>query len=79
MRQATRSIVITFENTTSAIAMERFCEELHLPGRIAPLPSVLRAGCGMCYKAPIEAEDEIMNALDNNPAILWDEMYELDF
>lgn len=69
-------IIITFETTASAMAMQQLCEQKNMPGRISNLPGSLRAGCGICYKAPAEAEDELMDMLEEYPNILWDEVYE---
>lgn len=71
-------IIITFETTAAAMAMDKLCRDLDMPGRVSNLPGSLRAGCGICYKAPAEAEDVLMDLLDAHPNILWDELYEFD-
>lgn len=69
-------IIITFDTTASAMAMDKLCTTNNMPGKISNLPGSLRAGCGICYKAPAWAEDQLMELLDANPNVLWDEVYE---
>ena len=49
MRKRTKKIIITFENTHTAIKMETYCKEKNLPGRIIPVPGEISAGCGLCW------------------------------
>ncbi len=45
----TEKLVITFKNTTGAIAMERRCKENGIPGRLIPVPRSISASCGLCW------------------------------
>ncbi len=63
MREKQLTLVITFDTTTAAMEAERSFLDRGLPGRIIPLPREISAGCGLAWKAPPEAEEEILAAL----------------
>ena len=44
-------IIVAFDRTTDAMAMEKACMEDGVPGRISPMPPQISAGCGMVWKA----------------------------
>jgi predicted CoA-substrate-specific enzyme activase len=44
------SIVFSFSNTTQAMVFDASCETHHLPGKLIPLPSSVKAGCGFAWK-----------------------------
>ncbi|MBQ6360250.1 MAG: DUF3343 domain-containing protein [Lachnospiraceae bacterium] len=44
------------------MAMEDYCTAHDVAGRFIPLPSVVSAGCGMCWSAPPEAEKAVRAA-----------------
>jgi len=58
-RQKKPRLVIAFNTTTSALAFEDICKL----GRLIPLPSQVKAGCGLAYCANLEFEDEINKML----------------
>jgi len=62
MREKKACVVITFNTTAAAIAMEKLCLSAGLPGRLIPVPRSLSADCGMAWSAPIEARDRLENA-----------------
>ena len=39
--------LLTFFNTSGAIAVERFCKEHEIPGRLIPVPREISASCGL--------------------------------
>lgn len=39
--------LLTFHTTTAAMAMEDYCHEHGIPGRMIPLPQEISAGCGL--------------------------------
>ena len=47
-------IVIPFDTTTDAMAMEAACADLGIPGRLIPLPREISAGCGLSWRIGIE-------------------------
>ena len=50
MRQSREFLVITFSETTDAMAAEKVFAEKGIPGRIIPIPRQLSAGCGLSFK-----------------------------
>ena len=48
--------LLTFYNTSGAIAVERFCKEHQIPGRLIPVPREISASCGLSWT--VEAEQE---------------------
>jgi len=54
-RERRLKVIVTFPNTTSALAMETSCRRDGMPGRIIPVPNRISAGCGFSWCA--DAED----------------------
>ena len=52
-------LLVTFTTTTDAIAMESYCLANDVPGRLIPVPSVISAGCGMCWSAPYAQRERV--------------------
>ncbi len=63
MREKTLRTVVAFHTTTDALAVETYCGEHAVPGRLIPLPTIISAGCGMCWSAPDEAKDAVAEAV----------------
>lgn len=42
--------LLTFHTTTAAMAMEDYCHEYGIPGRMIPLPQEISAGCGLAWR-----------------------------
>lgn len=63
MREKTLRTVVAFHTTTDALAVETYCAEHGVPGRLIPLPTIISAGCGMCYSAPDEASAAVVKAV----------------
>ena len=57
------TLIITFDTTTQAMAMEKFCAQRNLPGRLIAVPREITAGCGLSWKALPEEKDRLMEAL----------------
>lgn len=53
MREKRLMLIVTFAATASAMAMEKACAARGVPGRLIPVPAEVRAGCGMCWCAPV--------------------------
>ena len=64
MRAKKPALVIAFQNVTDALAVEKFCQEESLPGRIIPIPREITAGCGLAWKAEPEDQETLVSALD---------------
>jgi hypothetical protein len=62
MRDKTLKLVLTFYTTTAAMAMERLCADVHLPGRLIPVPREITAGCGMAWCAAPQDRQNLLNA-----------------
>jgi len=70
MRVKTRKLVIAFETTTDVLAFEAVCTL----GRIIPLPTEVKAGCGLAYCADVEHEkeiDQLLKSFTHTKKILW--------
>lgn len=55
MRAKKPYVILTFDTTHAAMAVEKECMEKGIPGRIIPLPREISAGCGLSFRIP-EAE-----------------------
>ena len=64
MREKELRTVIAFHTTTDAIAVESYCLSNGVPGRLIPLPTVISAGCGLCWSAPDEAGAAVAQAAE---------------
>ena len=65
MRTKKLRLIISFHTTVAAMAMEEWCLEHGIPGRLIPIPREITAGCGMAWSAPPEAESEVKQAADD--------------
>ncbi len=77
MLKKTLSLVITFHETTQALAAESHCGAAGLPGRLIPVPREITAGCGLAWKAEPNAKDRLCAALDE-AQIIWAEAHILE-
>lgn len=76
MREKRLQLIISFESTANAMAVERFCMGNGLPGRLIPVPKEITAGCGLAWKADITQKDELLKAFAREN-IEYDGVYEL--
>ena len=77
MRQKKKALVVTFSATTDAMAMERYCLEHQLPGRLIPSPREIHAGCGLAWKTLPEEKEHFTQALQD-AGIRWEAMEVLE-
>ena len=77
MRQKKPTLIITFATTTQAMAVEKFCMEHGLPGRIIPVPREITAGCGLSWKAAPGDQQQLAAALEES-GLGWEEMHILE-
>ena len=49
--------LLTFFNTSGASAVERFCTERGIPGRLIPVPREISASCGLSWAVLQEEKD----------------------
>ena len=73
MRESREFLVITFSETSDAMAAESLFQERQIPGRIIPIPRQLSAGCGLSWKTE-PAERENVRAALLDAGIRWHEM-----
>ena len=67
MREKKKYRIISFHTTTEAIAMEKKCGKMHIPGRLIPTPREISASCGLAWRMTEEeymAYEEIINQLE---------------
>ena len=66
-------LVISFNKTTDAMAVEEYCLNNNIEGRLIPLPKEISAGCGLAWKCEI-ANKELLNDIN----IKYDKIIELE-
>ena len=64
MRQKKPFLIITFSATADAMALEKYCLEHQLPGRLIPIPREIHAGCGLAWKTQPDGEARFRSVLD---------------
>ena len=77
MRKKRDAFVIAFDETTQAMAMDRFCTQNGLPGRLIPVPREITAGCGLAWKAEPKDEPVLMKVLEKEE-IIWSSTHMLE-
>ena len=65
MREKRDYILLTFQTTTHAMAMEKSCHKEGIPGRIIPLPAAISAGCGLSWRMLPDEYEEYESNLAN--------------
>ena len=55
--------VVVFATTADAMYMEQVCRENGVPGRLAPIPQQLEAGCGLCWRSALQEREQVETAL----------------
>jgi hypothetical protein len=58
-------VVFTFSNTNYAIQAERTLLSANLKVKVMPLPSAIRAGCGLCLRLHEKDSKKAQNILEN--------------
>ena len=57
-------LVISFNKTTDAMAVEEYCLKNSIEGRLIPLPKEISAGCGLAWKCELGNKDNMIKVLD---------------
>lgn len=70
-------LIITFPTTTAAIAWERVCKAEELPGRLIPVPSQIKAGCGLAWLTTVEYRDRLLEGTKEFN-LTYDQLVELE-
>lgn len=55
------SLIISFNKTVDAMAVEEYCLKNNVFGRLIPLPKEISAGCGLAWKCDVSQVDEMKN------------------
>ena len=71
------TLILTFATTTQAMAVEKFCAQQNLPGRLIPVPREITAGCGLSWKAQPDDKDRLIAAL-TEAGLQWEQCYILE-
>ncbi len=64
--EKTNYMVFAFHTTTSAFALEKYCQKMNISGRLIPVPRQISAGCGIAYRMPICEYDRLPVITENN-------------
>lgn len=51
--------LLTFYSTSGAVAVEKYCKQNGIAGRLIPVPREISASCGLSWAVPLEQKDEI--------------------
>lgn len=76
-RVKTPALILSFTKTTDAMAVEKYCMDKGLPGRLIPVPRQITAGCGLSWKAAPEDQDVLTEAL-TEAGLAWSGLYILE-
>lgn len=71
MREKKEYVLFTFHTTTEALAMERYCLDRGIGGRLIPVPGEVSAGCGLAWRM---TEDEHENVKSQFAEIRYDRL-----
>ena len=66
MREKQVRLIVTFNTTTGAMAMEKACKAENIPGRLIPVPRQISAGCGLSWLCNKEDRGKIQSLIDSN-------------
>lgn len=66
-------LIVSFDKTVDAIAMESFCKKNNINGRLIPLPSQISEGCGLAWENDNLDKNKLIEIL-NNSQIKYDKM-----
>lgn len=62
-----KTIIVCFQDGTSAAEFRDRAERLRIPGRIAPSPRALQASCGLAWVSPVAREAEVLALAETVP------------
>ena len=76
MREKTKKLFVTFHTTAASMAMEKYCAEACVEGRLMPVPRALTADCGIAWCCAPESR-EAVEALLQKQALEYEGIHEL--
>ena len=59
-------MIYTFNSTHAAISAERLLSNEKIPIKVMPVPSSIKAGCGLCLRIPPDLCNETEQLLKKN-------------
>lgn len=71
MRKRENRLVVAFDRTTDAMAMEEYCEKNGIDGRLIPIPRVISAGCGLAFTTKLP-ENEVVEIIKQAEIKEWE-------
>lgn len=77
MRSKELHLIVTFHTTTEAMAFEKYCKAMNIPGRLIPVPVMITAGCGLAWMVNPMHKEEI-SALMEKFSLEIDTFYEIE-
>ena len=75
-REKKDQLLITFPTTAASIALESYCRENGIPGRLIPVPGEIAAGCGMAWKTE-PAQEEQMRRVFAETGLLFQDFHRI--
>jgi hypothetical protein len=77
MRKRENALIITFSTATEAMEADKFFARHRLPGRLIPVPSEIKADCGLAWKAPPAEKEHLIRTL-SEAHLQWASVYVID-
>ena len=74
IREKKNYVVITFHTTAEAMAMEKYCMEHTMKGRLIPIPKEISAGCGICWRM---TEEDYLESADRLPKTNFEQIVKI--
>ncbi|MDO5798493.1 MAG: DUF3343 domain-containing protein [Eubacteriales bacterium] len=51
--------LLTFYSTSGAMAVEKYCKQNEIEGRLIPVPREISASCGLSWTVPLEQKETL--------------------
>lgn len=77
MRPKEVQCLVTFNTTTDAMAFEDAAKEAGLEGRLIPIPTLIKAGCGLAWRENPQKRSQVERILKDHK-IAYDKIYEIE-
>ena len=77
MRKKTAKLVITFPNTSAAMALDAFYTSAMGPGKLIPVPGQIAAGCGLAW-CDLPSSEEVLRKIMEEKGIPFSSIDYLD-
>lgn len=77
MRKKEWKVIVTFQSTTHAMALDKIFKEQGLSGRLIPVPRQITAGCGLAWCSPLDAKASLLDGI-NQHELHYEKIVELE-